>query len=127
MSASPFTVQLGPPFLMEILAIYLIGPVIWGYVCGRLRLRVLGVLLLFLPPLPFIVIWPDLLNHLDVLFFPYLPLTMIGYIIGFFWSRRSKTGKAAIASASSALSHARALKSCCPHSEWQCYKLSCHH
>jgi len=66
------------------------GPVVWGYFCSRVRR--FGLLLLLLPPLFLVVISPGLLHLAALPFFAaYGLLVGTGYIVGFLWSKRSKS------------------------------------
>lgn len=84
MSAPPFELLIG-----SIVAL-IMGPVVWGYICSKLRR--LGLLLLLLPPAILIAIWPGLIHPGALPFFiMYGLLAVMGYVVGFLWSKRGKS------------------------------------
>ena len=79
----------GELIIAGVAALFL-GPFVWGYICGRLRR--LGLLLLFIPPVILIAIWPGLVHPGALpLFILYGLLAAIGYTVGFLWLKRSKS------------------------------------
>lgn len=82
---------MSPPLELMVLsiAVYYAGPFVWGWICGKFRL--FGLLLLLLPPIILIAIWPGLLHPAALPFFVTYGLTAsIGYVVEFFWHRRNK-------------------------------------
>jgi hypothetical protein len=71
------------------------GLVIWGYLCGRVRSRIVGLLCL---PLPFVglgIYFPGVLSQIRaVVNFVWLSLlfSLPGYLAGFFHGRRKADG-----------------------------------
>jgi hypothetical protein len=87
----------GPPFELiigGIIALFL-GPVVLGYICSKWGR--LGLLLLLLPPVILIAIWPGLIHPGALpLFIMYGALASVGFISGFIWSKRRKSRNANI-------------------------------
>jgi len=87
-SSAPF-----PGLLAIILVLFWLSPVIWGFLCSLPRKRLLGLLLLFLPLIITLILWPSILN-LNVLFdYPlatYIFPSLIGYILGLVLVKREK-------------------------------------
>ena len=88
LSSAPF-----PELLAIILVLFWLGPVIWGFLCSLPRKRFLGLLLLFLPFIVTLILWPNLLR-LDILFeYPlaiYTVPSLIGYTLGLVLVKRGK-------------------------------------
>jgi hypothetical protein len=73
MSAPPFELIIG-----AIIALFL-GPVVWGYICSKWGR--LGLLLLLLPTVILIAIWPGLIHPGALpLFIMYGALASVGFI-----------------------------------------------
>ena len=69
-----------------------VGPVIWDFLCGLVRIRFLGFLLIFIPYLVLGVLWPRMLT-LEAIPYPfifYIISTFIGYIVSLLRTRRKK-------------------------------------
>ena len=85
---------MSPPPVGLIIAVLLaesLGPVIWGFLCSRLRKRIFGLSFMFLPYLILVMVWPGLLDLRALPFFAlYVVLALIGYLAGFLIVKRGK-------------------------------------
>ena len=71
-------------FILEVVALWLV-PFGLGCLCSRLERRGLRVLLIAVPPLLSIVVWPELFLFdpgASVFFLQYVVFTLAGYIVG---------------------------------------------
>ena len=81
-----------PSGLLLILTVLpFLGPAVWGVLCSLVRKRLLGPILLIVPYVITVILWPSMLRFdflLDYLVLIYAVPALFGYGIGIFLMRR---------------------------------------